>query len=318
MLAPGHLRFELISVPATSLLAETFGGLGMFSLRLQVRPSDCDSYGHVNNAVYMSFFEQALAECLSSMGYGLDWRPQGEYSWQARSLTLEYRQAAAYGDALEGNLWSAKPDPVHPAFGFEVVRRTSSSTDVTLPLFRALGAWSRNCRATDESQQIPAELMTSLPRDRGILPRDPRKAPDPSQAKRYFLDHRVERNEVDPTGHIHLQALFRMLEESLSSACDQAGWPVERWLAAGFFTVQTRHDCQILSLPKAGEDVRIMSQLVEVRRLGGTWLIEAQDPTDGRLLARDYSTGIHLNLEGRPASPPSRILENIQFGSAVR
>lgn len=286
----------------------------MSSLHLQVRPSDCDFYGHVNNAVYVSYFEQALAECLTSMGYALDWQPQGEHSWQARSLTLEYRQAAAYGDALEGNLWLAIPDPVHPAFAFEMLRQTSSRANATLPLFRALGAWSRYRRGTNEPQQIPAELMMRLPREGGSLPREPRGAPAASQAKRYFLNHIVERNEVDPTGQVHLQALFRMLEESLSSACNQAGWPVERWLAAGFFTVQTHHDCQILSLPKAGEDVRIVSQLVEVRRLGGTWLIEVQRPADGRLLARDHSTGVHLNLEGRPASPPSQILENIQFG----
>jgi len=74
-----------------------------------------------------------------------------------------------------------------------------------------------------------------------------------------------------------------------------------------------RHGNRCLA-PAPNDTVRITSRLIDARRLGGTWLIEVQNLADGQLLARDYSTGVHLNLEGRPAAPPAQIIQDIQFG----
>ncbi|MGA2111798.1 MAG: acyl-CoA thioesterase [Anaerolineales bacterium] len=286
----------------------------MSLVHLQIRPSDCDIYGHVNNAVYASYFEQTLAQHLAALGFSDDWQPDSPCFWAPQSLTLEYRQAATYGDPLEGRVWLAKLDGVRPAFGFDILRPARFPDHPALALFRAVGSWARYFKNSGEPQEIPTALLARFPNDEGSLPRERRPVSPSSDVRKYSFDHRVQRSEAAPSGHLHLQAFYRLLEESLSNSCEQAGWPVERWLAAGFFTVQTRHDSQILSLPKAGETVRMTSQLVESRRLGGTWQLEMQRGADGQVLARDYSTGVHLNLEGHPASPPVQILKDIQFG----
>lgn len=281
---------------------------------LQIRPSDCDVYGHVNNAVYASYFEQALADRLAILGYGNDWQRDSPCFWAPQSLTLDYRQAATYGDSLQGHLWLARPDELRPAFGFEILRSSAQQDSPNPPLFRAIGSWTRNSRDSGKPQQIPAQTLGSLAGNEGLLPRERSLVIPSLEVRKYSYHHRVERSEAGPSEHIHLQPLYRLLEASLSDACDQAGWPVERWLAAGFFTVQTRHDTQVFTLPKSGEAIRIASQLIESHRLGGTWELDVHRASDGTLLARDFSTGVHLNLAGRPASPPAEILKDIQFG----
>jgi acyl-CoA thioesterase FadM len=148
----------------------------------------------------------------------------------------------------------------------------------------------------------------------GILPHNFHLPETSSEPKQYLWEHTSELREIDATRHIHLQVLYQWLEDSLMDAIDQAGWPLSRWLAAGYFTLQTRHDSEILELPGLGDSVSITSRLVDMHRLGGTWLQEVQRSVDGQLLAKDYSTGVFLNLNGRPASPPSEIFEAIQFG----
>jgi acyl-CoA thioester hydrolase len=287
----------------------------MFSLTLQTRPGDCDGYGHVNNAVYVSHFEQTLAGFLSSHGFSADWGAKGEGFWTPQSLTLEYRLAAGCDDPLEGRLWLAEANRFLPVLGFEILGGADISTGSRPLLFRAMGVWVRRSKGGGEPQEIPFDLLAELAKGgAGSLPRMRRPVTTASQVRRYSLDHRVGRNEAGPTGHIHLQPFYRLLEESLSNSCEQAGWPTERWLAAGYFTVQTRHETEILSLPRVNEVVRVTSQLIEVRRLGGTWQLDVRRASDGELLAKDHSTGVHLNLDGRPASPPPEILAAIQFG----
>jgi len=50
----------------------------MTPAKIQVRFADCDIMGHVNNAVYLSYFEQARMHYFSQMvGDEWDWKKQG-------------------------------------------------------------------------------------------------------------------------------------------------------------------------------------------------------------------------------------------------
>ncbi len=284
-------------------------------LPLQIRPSDCDSYGHVNNAVYVSYFEHALADGLARRGCGADWRSEGEFRWEPQSMILEYRRPAAFGETVEAHLWLAQSDRLHPVFGFDIRPRLAGTGSETTPvLFRGMGIWSRIHRKDDAPSEISVEMLADFPAEAIALPRGFDAPAVLPPAREYRREHKIELKEVDPTGRVHPQALFEWFEESIHDASAQAGWPLARWLAAGVFTLQTRHHAEILCLPKGNEVVRLTSRLIEARRLGGTWLIEAHRASDDRLLARDYSTGVHLNLEGHPTAPPAQIIHDIQNG----
>ncbi len=290
-------------------------GAKLSLISLQIRPSDCDDFGHVNNAIYVSYFQQALAECEALHLYKEAWRPEGEYRWVPERFNLEYRRPAMYGDLLEGNLWLAKPHSTHPVFGFEICSRSpSTGADASVAVFRARGVWCLKHRESGRYKEIAPDRFAELSGKQGGLPREFHTPAASIETRRYSWDHCIELREVAPDKLVHPQALYQWLEESLFDASAQAGWPLERWFASGFFTLQTRHDSEIFTLPRRGENIRITSRIVEVRRLGGTWLQEVHRTADDQLIARDYSTGVFLNLDGRPAAPPAEILNDIQFG----
>jgi acyl-CoA thioester hydrolase len=70
----------------------TGSGDWLIRLRLIVRFRDCDPYGHVNNAVYLTYLENAR--------FGL-WRAQGVEGVILARAEVDYRAQATYGDELE-------------------------------------------------------------------------------------------------------------------------------------------------------------------------------------------------------------------------
>lgn len=52
--------------------------LGMHTTSIQVRFSDCDSFKHVNNAVYLTYAEQARIHFFDDvLGKAIDWKAKG-------------------------------------------------------------------------------------------------------------------------------------------------------------------------------------------------------------------------------------------------
>jgi acyl-CoA thioesterase FadM len=86
-------RVPLPAPPATAALHHS-----------TVRPQDLDPMGHVNNAAYLDYLEEALLE-----------RPTGRRDVAAlpRRLRIEYLAAAAPGDELSGAIWRL-PDAETP------------------------------------------------------------------------------------------------------------------------------------------------------------------------------------------------------------
>ena len=78
--------------PALPFVRELF----MFSHQLEVRFRDCDAMGHVNNAVYLTYLEQArLAHWKTLAG------ETGAPGVILARVEMDYRKPATYGDVLE-------------------------------------------------------------------------------------------------------------------------------------------------------------------------------------------------------------------------
>jgi acyl-CoA thioester hydrolase len=73
----------------------------LFSHHLEVRFRDCDPLGHVNNAVYLTYLEQArLFYWRELWGFGKEERPTDPGVIMARA-EIDYRLPAKYGQTLE-------------------------------------------------------------------------------------------------------------------------------------------------------------------------------------------------------------------------
>jgi acyl-CoA thioester hydrolase len=74
----------------------------VFSHTLEVRFRDCDAMGHVNNAVYLTYLEQArFAYWRSLWGADLEALPDGTPGVILARAEVDYRRPAKYGDTLE-------------------------------------------------------------------------------------------------------------------------------------------------------------------------------------------------------------------------
>ena len=73
-----------------------------FSHRLEVRFRDCDPMGHTNNAVYLSYLEQArFAHWRALWGFGTPQLPPGLPGVILARVECDYKRPTKYGDVLE-------------------------------------------------------------------------------------------------------------------------------------------------------------------------------------------------------------------------
>ena len=88
-----------------------------FEHRIKVRSFDLDSFGHVNNAVYFNYLEEARCEYMEQRGLSFDsFREWQVFAFVVRA-EIRYRSPAKYGDIL--NVRAA----------FSARRRTSFTLD---------------------------------------------------------------------------------------------------------------------------------------------------------------------------------------------
>ncbi|MDZ7781232.1 MAG: thioesterase family protein [Gemmatimonadota bacterium] len=102
---------------------------------LTVRSSELDSFGHVNHAVFLNYFEHARFEALERAGFS--WSSLEAYGWGIYVVRIEvdYVAEARRGDELRVRTW---------AEGF---RRTSMVLAQTLDRVEADGSETRVARA---------------------------------------------------------------------------------------------------------------------------------------------------------------------------
>ena len=282
------------------------------NIALQVKPSDCDQFGHVNNAVPISYVQYALADIMRQRGDVSDWEYESPFYWDLRQCSIEYRHAAAFGDTLTIRLGLTEADPLRPVFDCDITRSNAALHIADESVVRTRSVWQRVERATGEAKEIPPEMLAYFPRSVGETPRAFALPKDQPHIRQYAWEHQVMRVELDPSGHIRPQAAYNWLEECIFLASAEAGWTPERRMATGFLIFQMRHDTEYRAFPRFGEAVRIISRLVDVRRFRGTWIQDIYSLSRDQLLIRDYSTGIFVDASGHPATPPQEMMTDIQ------
>ena len=84
----------------------------LFTHRIEVRFRDCDPMGHVNNAVYLTYLEQARfahwralgggdGEARALLGTGRASAPDGVPGVILARVEIDYRKPATYGEAID-------------------------------------------------------------------------------------------------------------------------------------------------------------------------------------------------------------------------
>jgi acyl-CoA thioester hydrolase len=128
-----------------------------FSHRLEVRFRDCDPMGHTNNAVYLTYLEQArFAHWRSLWGFGTPQLPPGLPGVILARVECDYKRPAKYGDVLEIGLTVAEIGRTSFRYEYEIVDE-QGRTVVTAKTVQVMYDY-----ATEKPVAIPDEIRTLL------------------------------------------------------------------------------------------------------------------------------------------------------------
>jgi acyl-CoA thioester hydrolase len=97
---------------------------------IAVRSGEIDSFGHVNHAVYLHYFEHARYEALQTSGFR--WQLLRENDWQIYVVRIEvdYLAQAMRGDVLRVQTWAEGFRRTTMTLGQEMQRDESGGTVV--------------------------------------------------------------------------------------------------------------------------------------------------------------------------------------------
>jgi acyl-CoA thioester hydrolase len=79
-------------------------------IELAVEPADIDAYGHVNNAVYLAWFDRVAWSHSAALGVPLERCLALRRGMAAHRAEVEYLRAARLGDSVEVATWIVSAD----------------------------------------------------------------------------------------------------------------------------------------------------------------------------------------------------------------
>jgi acyl-CoA thioester hydrolase len=95
--------------------------------RLEVRFRDCDPMGHVNNAVYLTYLEQArFAHWRAAWGFDVEGLPADAPGVILARAEIDYRRPARYGDTLEVRISLDRIGRTSFSYSYEVVDQSDA------------------------------------------------------------------------------------------------------------------------------------------------------------------------------------------------
>lgn len=273
--------------------------------RARVRVYECDLLGHVNNAVYLNYLQQATAEA---------WASVGASAWALRTLAMQYLAPAYIGDDLEVRAWASGFDGNRVVCGYTILRLEDGRD-----LLRARASWALPDR--EPGAPFVQEWPSAPPELPGV---DPLRLPsDRLSAHRYRWRHTVCSYELDASGGANPAQILRWVEEAKMVACTDVGWPLDRMSDADLMIVQIRHDSEFYTPLRLGQPIEVVSRICDLRLLKGTWCHEiyrissavAEGRREEELVATDYSAGAFLNCSGKPQPAPTAMLDALLQGT---
>jgi acyl-CoA thioester hydrolase len=279
-----------------------------------VRYYECDAYGHLNNAVYLQYMQEAAINASAACGLDRAAYQRLGHFWLIRASEIEYIRPLRAGEEIEVHTWIA---------GF---RRSISRREYEL---RRSADSSVVARGSTDWVYLDSETMQPA-----VIGPEVRKAlsggqvPDQSSARirlvelcglpesPFTTERGIEWRDIDEMQHLNNAAYLSYAEECAMQLSEAYGWPYQRWIDAGVAFVARRNRVEYLQPAYLNDRLVIRTWLFNVRRATATRHYEFLRAADGEAVARLQTDWVLINLKtGRPTRFPSdfneRLADNI-------
>lgn len=125
-----------------------------FKTLLRVRHYEMDALGHVNNAVYQNYLEQAAIEHSEHLGFTFDVYRELGGVFVMRRVAIEYLRPAVAGDTLEVTTWLKEMRGSRAVRCYEIRKEKQDDLLVTA---EALWVWVE--ASTMRPRPVPSVLL---------------------------------------------------------------------------------------------------------------------------------------------------------------
>ncbi len=261
-------------------------------MTLRVRHYECDAYGHVNQANYLRYMQQAAIDASAVVGYD-----EARYTamgtlWLIRETTIEYLRPLVYGDSIEISTWVGDIRRVRSRRFYEF--HLSGSGELVA---KANTDWVYLDRATARPVSVPDDMMMAFAPDQpDAAPRERFPAAPPPPPGIYSMNRITEWRDIDSAGHVNNATYFNYMEECGIRAARDVGWEMDRMRNEGMAIVARRHRIEYRQQASLGEELTISTYLSDVRRMSAIRHYIIARATDGAVLAQAQTLWVFLNL----------------------
>jgi acyl-CoA thioester hydrolase len=276
-----------------------------FTRRFRVRHYELDALGHLNNVVLVRYLQEAAIEASTALGFSPDWYRAHGALWVVRRLSVRYLAQATYGDELEITTWISTLGGVRShreCDGARVARGRAEWVYIDMTTgqpTRVPDGWIEALETTGELEDLGIRLTNAQPT---------------AEAHRYSSRRRVQFHELDAAQHVNHAVYLNWIGEGYFDAIRAAGHPLERTRGEGYMVFQAGHEIQYFAPAQANDPIEVVSWVAEMAKVRGAWTHEVYHADTRKLLARDYSVGVFVDLEGKPIVPPPQAIEDVVRG----
>jgi len=275
----------------------------------KVRHYECDAYGHLNNANYLRYMQEAAFAASAAAGYDLARYAALGSHWLIRETEIEYRQPVRYGDTVEVKTWVADFRKVRSRRAYEF-RRVGTDDLVAV----AQTDWVYLDSSSGRPAPIPPAMIAAFFPEGGTPPALPRQPfpPVPPPPPGVFKQHRrVEWRDIDQAQHVNNAVYLSYLDECGFGVSAAYGWPLARMSAVGVGVVARRLRIAYLQPAVMDDELAIATWVFDVGRIMATRHYRIERVADGALVAQANVLYVWVDLTtGRPIRiPPCFLLD---------
>ncbi|MEJ2011028.1 MAG: acyl-CoA thioesterase [Anaerolineales bacterium] len=281
-----------------------------FTAHFTVRHDECDAYGHLNNAVYLRYMQEAAFRASADAGLGqAEYEAMGHF-WLIRETEIEYLQPVKGGDDLAITTWNEGFRRTMAHRHYQFTRPGSEK-----PVADAWTDWVFLNRQTMHPATIPPGIHSAYFPECSRAPGFTRLPfPDvPSPPTGVFkLVRRVEWRDIDEMQHLNNAAYLSYVEDCAVQLADHFGWSFDQWSEHNQAFVARRHRIQYLQPVLLEDQLEIRTWLFNVRRTSATRYYGIHRASDGELMSQVATLWALIDLEsGRPTRFPESFHEII-------
>jgi acyl-CoA thioester hydrolase len=260
----------------------------------RVRHYECDAYGHVNNANYLRYMQEAAFDASEAVGWGFARYEAAGYQWLAYETDIEYLQPLRYGDLLEIKTWVADWRRVRSLRMYEM-RKIGESELVA----RGQTDWVFLDAKTGYPIAITPEIVAAYSDGEVVEQAPPRKraTPAPPPPPGVFTHRRrVEWRDIDTAQHVNNAAYLNYLEECTILAGEAHGWPVTRSRGEGFAIIARQHHIEYKQPATLGDEIEVATWASDVKNFSATRHYTITRASDGKLLVTANTQWVWVDL----------------------